>query len=135
MKLVDVPDSVINCRNLIGGEWSSPSAPHQDVRSPYTGAVIGRVPLSPAAEVARAAEAAARAAPEWRRLPLKERTQVLFRYRDLVLANLDRLAHRAAAEAGKTVAEACAGVLKGVEVIEFALSLQDRKSTRLNSSH
>ncbi|HYU16992.1 MAG TPA: CoA-acylating methylmalonate-semialdehyde dehydrogenase [Candidatus Acidoferrum sp.] len=125
MKLVDVPDSVITCRNLIGGEWSSPSAPHLDVRSPYTGAVIGRVPLSPAAEVARAAEAAARAAGEWRRVPIKERTQALFRYRELVLANLDRLAHRAASEAGKTLAEARAGVLKGVEVIEFALSLQN----------
>jgi len=125
MKLVDVPDTVITCRNLIGGEWHAPSAPHLDVRSPYTGEVIGRVPLSEPSEVARAVEAAARAAPEWRRVPIKERTQTLFRYRDVVLANLDRLANRAAAEAGKTVAEARAGVLKGVEVIEFALSLQN----------
>jgi malonate-semialdehyde dehydrogenase (acetylating)/methylmalonate-semialdehyde dehydrogenase len=125
MKLVEVPDSVITCRNLVGGEWHSPKADLLDVRSPYTGQVIGKVPLSDGAEVARAAEAASRAAPDWRRVPIKERTQLLFRYRDLVLANLDRLAHRAAVEAGKTVAEARAGVMKGVEVIEFALSLQN----------
>jgi malonate-semialdehyde dehydrogenase (acetylating) / methylmalonate-semialdehyde dehydrogenase len=127
-RLVDVPDSPITCRNLIGGEWHAPSESsqaYQEVRSPYTGTVIGRVPLSGAPEVARAVEAASRAAPEWRRVPIKERTQALFRYRDLVLANVDRLAHRAASEAGKTVAEARAGVLKGVEVIEFALSLQN----------
>ncbi len=124
-KLVDVPESVITCRNLIGGQWHAPGGPYQEVRSPYTGAVIGRVPLSDATEVTRAVEAASRASSEWRRVPIKERTQTLFRYRELVLANLDRLAHRAAAEAGKTVAEARAGVLKGVEVIEFALSLQN----------
>jgi malonate-semialdehyde dehydrogenase (acetylating)/methylmalonate-semialdehyde dehydrogenase len=125
VKLVDVPQSVITCRNLIGGEWHTSSSPHLDVKSPYTGRVIGKVPLSTAAEVARTVEAAAKAAPDWRRVPIKERTQLMFRYRDLVLANLDRLAHSAAAEAGKTVAEARAGVLKGVEVIEFALSLQN----------
>jgi malonate-semialdehyde dehydrogenase (acetylating)/methylmalonate-semialdehyde dehydrogenase len=125
VKLVDLPDSVVQCKNLIGGEWHAPGGPELEVRSPYSGGVIGRVPLSDAAEVARAVEAAAHAAPEWRRVPLKERTQTLFRYRDLVLASADRLAHRAAAEAGKTVAEGRAGVLKGVEVIEFALSLQN----------
>ncbi|HLU66957.1 MAG TPA: CoA-acylating methylmalonate-semialdehyde dehydrogenase [Kofleriaceae bacterium] len=125
MKLVEVPESVITCRNLIGGEWHTSPAPHVEVRSPYTGSVIGRVPQSTADEVARAASGAVKAAPDWRRVPIKERTQLLFRHRELVLANLERLAHSAAAEAGKTVAEARAGVLKGVEVIEFALSLQN----------
>ncbi|HEU5060981.1 MAG TPA: CoA-acylating methylmalonate-semialdehyde dehydrogenase [Kofleriaceae bacterium] len=125
MKLVEVPASIITCRNLVGGEWLTSTSPHQDVTSPYTGKVIGRVPLSTAAEVDRTVAAAAAAAPDWRRVPIKERTQLLFRFRDLVLQHLDRLAHSAAAEAGKTVAEARAGVLKGIEVVEFALSLQN----------
>jgi len=58
-------------------------------------------------------------------LVLKERTQHLFHFRELVLANIDRLSNLAALEAGKTVAEARAGVLKGVEILEFALSLQN----------
>ena len=124
-KLVDLPASPVTCRNLIGGEWHTSSSPQKDVRSPYNGEVIGSVPLASAAEVALAVDAASAAAPGWRQVPIKERTQTLFRYRELVLANLDRLAHSAAAEAGKTVAEARAGVLKGVEVIEFALSLQN----------
>ena len=125
MKLVEVPESIITCKNLVGGEWLTSPAPHQDVTSPYTGKVIGRVPMSTPAEVERAVQAAAAAAPDWRRVPIKERTQLLFRFRDLVLQHLDRLAHSAAAEAGKTVAEARAGVLKGIEVVEFALSLQN----------
>jgi malonate-semialdehyde dehydrogenase (acetylating)/methylmalonate-semialdehyde dehydrogenase len=95
------------------------------VRSPYTGAVIGEVPLSTRAEVARIAAAAHKAWPAWRRTPIKERSVPLFRFRALMLEHLDALAHRAASEAGKTVAEARAGVLKGLEVAEFALSLQN----------
>jgi malonate-semialdehyde dehydrogenase (acetylating)/methylmalonate-semialdehyde dehydrogenase len=125
VKLVEVPESLITCKNLVGAEWLTSPARHIDVTSPYTGKVIGRVPLSTADEVVRAVQVAAAAARDWRRAPIKERTQLMFRFRDLVLANLDRLAHSAAAEAGKTVAEARAGVLKGVEVIEFALSLQN----------
>jgi malonate-semialdehyde dehydrogenase (acetylating)/methylmalonate-semialdehyde dehydrogenase len=42
-----------------------------------------------------------------------------------MLQRLDKLSNTAAAEAGKTVEEARAGILKGLEVTEFALSLQN----------
>ena len=125
MRLVEVPDSLVQCKNLIGGEWQRPEGGELDVVSPYTGGVVGKVPMSSSADVARAVERAKAAAAEWRKVPIKERTQTLFRYRQLILDNIDALANSAALEAGKTVAEARAGVLKGVEVIEFALSLQN----------
>lgn len=126
MKLVEVPESPFVCRNLVGGEWVEPTgAELREVVSPYTGGAVGRVPMSTPAEVARAVEAAAAAQPAWREVPLKERTQLLFRFRELVLGRLDELANAAALEAGKTVAEARAGVMKGVEIVEFALSLQN----------
>jgi len=96
-----------------------------EVTSPYTGAVIGHVPLSTPTEVNAAVQAAAAAFPAWRRTPIKERSLPLFKFRELMLGRLDELAHLAAAEAGKTVAEARAGALKGLEVVEFALSLQN----------
>ena len=43
----------------------------------------------------------------------------------LLLRDLDRLAHSAARESGKTVAEGRAEVLKAIEVLEFAVGLQD----------
>lgn len=88
--------------------------------SPYTGTPVGRVPLSGAAEVAAVVAGARAAAADWARVPLKERSARLFRFRELVIEQLDDLANRAALEAGKTVGEARAGVLKGVEVIEYA---------------
>lgn len=95
------------------------------VHSPYTGQVIGSVPDSGPEQVAEVVRIAASASRAWGQLPIKERTQPQFRFRELLLSNLDELAHSAARECGKTVAEAAAGVQKGIEVVEYALSLQN----------
>ena len=98
---------------------------HRDVVSPYTGSVVGQVNLSTAADVDAAVNAARSAFPGWSAMPLKERSRPLFRFRELLLRHLDELANTAALEAGKTRAEARAGVEKGIEVIEFGLALQN----------
>ena len=126
MSLVDVPQPPRDCRHLIGGRWQ-PAARGacRDLVSPYTGTVVGKVGLADAADVAAAVAAAREGFPAWRALPIKERSQPLFRFRALLHQHLDELANSAALEAGKTRAEARAGVLKGIEVVEFALSLQN----------
>jgi malonate-semialdehyde dehydrogenase (acetylating) / methylmalonate-semialdehyde dehydrogenase len=96
-----------------------------DVTSPYTGTRIGSVPDSDADAIARVVAVSKQASRAWADTPIKERTLPLFRFRELVLKHLDDLGHSAAAECGKTVDEAKAGVLKGVEVLEYALSLQN----------
>ena len=120
------------CHNLIGGRFlpqvSGKDSARIEVTSPYTGALLGSVPDSRADDVQAAVAAAKRAAVEWGRLSLKQRTQPLFRFRELLLARLDELSLLAARECGKTVEEARAGLLKGVEVCEFALSLQNLES-------
>ena len=97
MKLVDVPAEVVRCRNLIGGEWRDATGGEtRDVVSPYTGEVVGTVPMSGPRDVAATVEAAQRASEGWGRTPLKERTQLLFRYRELVLRDLEALSRSAA---------------------------------------
>jgi malonate-semialdehyde dehydrogenase (acetylating)/methylmalonate-semialdehyde dehydrogenase len=124
--LVNLPSEIQVCRNLVGGAWQAPEGGGElEVRSPYTGGVIGRVPLTPPAGVARAVERAAEAFPAWRDAPLRERTRCMAQFRRRLEDELESLAHSAAAEAGKTVAEARAGLQKGLEVVEFALSLQN----------
>ncbi len=126
MSLVQLPEKPFVCRNLVGGQWQEPSdVAWRDIVSPYTGNVVGKVPLCGANEVTEIVAKATPAAAAWRKVPLKERTQLLFHFRDLVLANKERLGNLAAVESGKTVAEGVAGVLKGVEILEFALSLQN----------
>ena len=124
--MITLPQELVQCRNLVGGEWLSPSDGNSiAVESPYSGEPIGYVGMSSADEVKAAVDIALRAFADWRAVPIKERTGTLLKFRELTLQRLDELANLAAAEAGKTVAEARAGVLKGVEVIEFAASLQN----------
>ncbi len=126
MSLVELPNTPIVAKNLVAGEWrDAQSGERMDVVTPYTNEVIGTIPVSKAADVAPAVAAAKEAQVAWRAVPIKERTQVLFRFRELVLEHIDRLSNSAAIESGKTVAEAKAGVLKGVEIVEYALSLQN----------
>ena len=123
---LDVSATETRCRNLSGGEWLDPaSTARVVVRSPYTGDVIGTAPLSGRREIDALVGAARRAAADWRRVPIKERTALLFRFRDLLRDDLEPLANQVAVESGKTLAEARAGIEKGLEVVEFALSLQN----------
>jgi len=124
--MLEIPSSPYVCDNLIGGRWRSAARGEvRQVLSPYTNTVIGRVALSGADDVAAAVEAAKPAAAAWRRTPIKERAQILFRVRERLLAHADGLGASAAAESGKTIAEGVAGVMKGIEVLEYALSLQN----------
>jgi malonate-semialdehyde dehydrogenase (acetylating)/methylmalonate-semialdehyde dehydrogenase len=124
--LVRLPPQPIVCHNFAGQELRADEGQARiDVTSPYTGARIGSIPASDADDVARVVRTAKEAAGPWGAKPIKERTVPLFRFRDLVLKCLDDLGHSAAAECGKTVDEAKAGILKGIEVVEYALSLQN----------
>jgi len=65
------------------------------------------------------------AAREWRSMPVKERATLLFQLRNLLARDIDRVSVSAALESGKTFSEAKAEVLKAIEVVEFATSLQN----------
>ncbi|MGH7489334.1 MAG: aldehyde dehydrogenase family protein, partial [bacterium] len=66
--------------NYVNGCWTdSTAAEWLDVINPATGEPIAKTPISGAAEVAAAIEAAAAAYPEWRRTPPEDRIQPLFK--------------------------------------------------------
>jgi malonate-semialdehyde dehydrogenase (acetylating)/methylmalonate-semialdehyde dehydrogenase len=122
---VSPPTSPIDCGNFVSAKWTPGKGPVTDIISPYTGGLIGRVHHSTREDVDAAVQAAHQAARDWGRVPLKERSQVMFKFRQNLLRDIDLLANRISSESGKTLNEAKAGVLKGVEVTEFALSLQN----------
>jgi malonate-semialdehyde dehydrogenase (acetylating)/methylmalonate-semialdehyde dehydrogenase len=123
-----IPSPSPDCQNLIGGAFRPGSGPVLEVTSPYTGATLSRLRVSSAADVDDAVQAAQAAWPAWRRLPLRERLEPLANLRAGLLERLDELSLTIAAESGKTPAEGRAGVLRGIEVLDFALSLQNSDS-------
>jgi malonate-semialdehyde dehydrogenase (acetylating)/methylmalonate-semialdehyde dehydrogenase len=93
------------------------------VYNPATGAVVARVPRGGQAEVDRAVAAAAAAFPAWRDTPLIVRSQVFFRFRELVWQHREELAALITRDHGKTFPDALAEVLRGMETVEFAAGL------------
>ncbi len=110
--------------NYVNGRFVCPEgADWLPVMNPGLGVQIARVPLSGAREVDAAVRSARTALPCWSATPVKERAQVLYRYRELLIGNAGELARLVHEENGKTEGEALAEVEKSIEVTEFACSI------------
>ena len=94
-----------------------------DVFDPSTGEVTKQVMLGSADEVRTAIAAAAAALPGWSATPPAKRAQVMFKFRDLLMQNLDKLAEAISAEHGKTIEDANGEVARGLEVVEFVCGI------------
>ena len=110
--------------NYIHGEWVNPEGSERlDVINPATGQVIARTPLGSKADVDVAAKAAQEAFPAWRRTPVQDRVQFLFRLRDLLKSNQDEIARIITDECGKTFEEAKAEMVRAIENVEVACGM------------
>ena len=110
--------------NYINGEWVKPDVKEYfDVINPATGEVIARTPLGSKADVEAAAKAASEALPAWRRTPVNDRVQYLFKLRNLMRENGDEIARLITNEAGKTFEEAKAEMVRAYENIEVACGM------------
>ncbi|MFV0387164.1 MAG: CoA-acylating methylmalonate-semialdehyde dehydrogenase [Pyrinomonadaceae bacterium] len=118
--------------NYYNGEpVRSDSSESLDVYSPLDGSLLSKVPMSSAGELDDAVSSAKKAFPAWSALPIKERVQVFFKYRQLLEKNADELTALVSEENGKTLDEARAEVDKSIELCEFAVSMPQLVSGEL----
>ncbi|MDR3482170.1 MAG: NADP-dependent succinate-semialdehyde dehydrogenase [Burkholderiaceae bacterium] len=89
------------------------------VTNPATGEYLGTVPEMGATETARAIAAANTAWKGWREKLAKERSAILRKWHDLILANVDDLAAIMTAEQGKPLAEARGEIAYAASFIEW----------------
>ncbi|MFI0374450.1 CoA-acylating methylmalonate-semialdehyde dehydrogenase [Actinomadura sp. 1N219] len=106
-----------------GKEFLGSSGDTTPVMNPATGQVTGRVSMADAAD-ARVAIASAKAAfAAWRDLSLTRRTQIVFRFRELLDRRKPELAKLITAEHGKVLSDALGEISRGQEVVEFACGM------------
>ena len=118
MNLSDAPLLRELC--LIDSHWvSAADGATTPVNNPATGATIAHVPKMGAKETRQAIEAAERALPAWRGRTAKERSVLLRKWHDLMLANVDDLGKLMTAEQGKPLAEAKGEVAYAAGFIEW----------------
>ncbi|MEA1618193.1 CoA-acylating methylmalonate-semialdehyde dehydrogenase [Erythrobacter sp. T5W1-R] len=102
---------------------SNSSGRKHAIWNPSTGEVQAEVALGDAALLARAVETAKRVQPGWAATNPQRRARVMFAFKELVEANMQRLAEMLSSEHGKTVPDARGDVQRGLEVIEYACGL------------
>ncbi|MCO6055572.1 CoA-acylating methylmalonate-semialdehyde dehydrogenase [Pseudomonas sp. MOB-449] len=106
--------------HLINGERITEQGRTTDVFNPSTGEVIHKLGLANRATVQQAIDAAQAAFPAWRNTPPAKRAQVLFRFKQLLEANEQRIAKLISEEHGKTIEDAVGELKRGIENVEFA---------------
>ncbi len=113
--------SHLELSNFVEGRWEvSAASEWLEVDDPATAEPLARVPITPADEVDRAARAAAIAFEQWRRTPVTERVQYLFRLKQLLEDDFEDLARGITRECGKTLEESRGELRRGIENVEVA---------------
>jgi malonate-semialdehyde dehydrogenase (acetylating)/methylmalonate-semialdehyde dehydrogenase len=108
----------------IAGKATSGSGDRRgQVWNPATGEQQAEVVLATRADVDAAVSAANEAFVEWSQASLSARTRVLFAFRELVNANIGRIAEAITDEHGKVLSDARGEVQRGLEVVEFACGI------------
>ncbi|GAO40763.1 methylmalonate-semialdehyde dehydrogenase MmsA [Sphingomonas changbaiensis NBRC 104936] len=108
--------------HIVGGPGGS-SSRFGEVFDPNSGQVQARVAFGDKAALDRAVAAAEKAQPGWAATNPQRRARVMFKFKELVEANLEELAHLLASEHGKVVADARGDVQRGLDVIEFSAGI------------
>ena len=117
-----MPDLDIQCptQAYIGGRWCDASDGRTfDVTNPATGEVIATVADCGADETRTAIVAADAAQKAWAGWTASDRANALKRWRDLMVAQADRLARILMLENGKPLAEARGEILYGASYLEW----------------
>ena len=114
-------DEVIRKQYCVNGEWKdSKTEKWMAVTDASTGKVMAEVPCCTVDEVEEAIASAQAAFPEWSMQSLSKRTQMMFKWRNILVEHLDELTLLCAKELGKTLSEARGDVLKAIEPTELA---------------
>src|SRR5260221_12617329 len=109
--------SLLRDRCYIEGAWvGSPSRP---VTNPVNGVELAKVPVMSTAEATQAVQAAERAFPAWAKFTAKQRSNILRKWFDLIIANREDLALILTSEQGKPLTEALGEVDIGGAYVEF----------------
>jgi len=114
---------IYDCPICIGGEWRRSAGRRETLLNPATAEPVTSVPYCTPEEVQAAVDAAQAAFGTWRQVPVVERVQVFFRYRELLLRHSEEIARLTTLEHGKTLDESRASLGRGIEAVEFATSV------------
>ena len=105
---------------IAGARTDGVGTRRSDVFDPVTGVIARQAALGSSEDLDRAVAAARHAFPAWAATTPLNRARVMFRFRDALERNTERLAGLITAEHGKVLSDAIGEVTRGMEVVEYA---------------
>ncbi len=106
--------------HLINGEMICNDSRSQNVFNPATGEATKKVALASKQTVEQAISAAQAAFPAWRNTPPIKRARVMFRFKELLEQNSDKICRLIGEEHGKISHDAAGELQRGIENVEYA---------------
>lgn len=119
--MTNLQNSPLFCQKAyLAGQWAdADNGDTIDITNPATLAVIGSVPKMGKAETQRAIALADTAQRLWARKSAKERSLILKKWHELIIAHIDELALILTSEQGKPLAEAKGEILYSASFVEW----------------
>ncbi len=116
--------------NLVGHLINGASVADADGRSqavynPATGEATKRVALASRATVEQAIAAAQAAFPAWRNTPPQKRARIMYRFKQLLEDNAERICALITEEHGKVLDDAHGELVRGIENVEYACGVPE----------
>src|SRR4030043_1966295 len=113
-----------NVHNYYGNTWvKSGTSEYIEVNNPATQELLAKTPLSLKEEVDRAILVASDAFIEWKRMPVTERVQYLFKLKNSLDTHFDELSRLITIECGKKVDEARGEMRRAIENVEISCGM------------
>ena len=106
-----------------GQEYISKSDRFGDIFNPASGEKIGSVSFANKDDVALAIQNASDAQKKWAATPPLARSRVMFKFKELILRDMDKLALELTNEHGKILSDSVGSLTRGMEVVEFACGI------------
>tara|TARA_Y100001970_G_C14234829_1_gene861150 strand:- start:183 stop:1682 length:1500 start_codon:yes stop_codon:yes gene_type:complete len=106
-----------------GGRVNQQGGNLQDVFNPSTGEVSAQVRFTSKSEFDDIVDIAREAVPSWSATAPNKRSHVMYRFKDLLEKNADKIARTISSEHGKTHNDALGEVSRGLEAVEFSCGI------------
>lgn len=112
-------------QHFINGKSVTDDQRTQPVFNPATGQPCKNVALAGTATVKAAIESAQAAFPAWRNTPAAKRAQVMYRFKQLLEDNADKICALLTEEHGKVLDDARGELARGIENVEYACGVPE----------
>lgn len=107
-------------KNLINGEWiSSRNGSYIEISSPIDNSIVGKVPAMTKEEVDFVLKTSKEAQIEWKKIPINERAEILYKAADILLDHSDELAEIMIREIAKDKKSAKSEISRTADFIRF----------------